>query len=88
MYLLETDPDVLSYHSQPLSIFYTFNHRQRCLIVVGSWLDLGSFVYPNHNLLRSPLGLPQASLFLTLNVAIPTKETTLHAIALCGLIWD
>ncbi|AVH63920.1 MULTISPECIES: TnsA endonuclease N-terminal domain-containing protein [unclassified Nostoc] len=29
MYLLETDPDVLSYHSQPLSIFYTFNHRQR-----------------------------------------------------------
>lgn len=29
MYLLETDPDVLSYHSQPLSIFYRFNHRQR-----------------------------------------------------------
>ncbi|OUL29652.1 hypothetical protein BV378_05615 [Nostoc sp. RF31YmG] len=29
MYLLETDPDVLSYESQPLSIFYNFAHRQR-----------------------------------------------------------
>ncbi|MBD2342491.1 TnsA endonuclease N-terminal domain-containing protein [Calothrix sp. FACHB-156] len=29
MYLLETDPDVLSYESQPLSLFYNFAHRQR-----------------------------------------------------------
>ena len=29
MYLLETDPDVLSYQSQPRSIFYTLDNRKR-----------------------------------------------------------
>lgn len=29
MYLLEIDPDVLSYSSQPLKIIYTLDNRQR-----------------------------------------------------------